>query len=136
MPGSGKSKLAEAITKKFDKAVWLNADAIREKYDDWDFSPEGRTRQAMRMKHLADGVVMAGGIAIADFVCPKQWAREDFDAEFVIWMNTVDSCEYEDTNKLFESPDQEYADITFNHMEELEDYEARVDFVVGLISWL
>ena len=27
-------------------------------------------RQAQRMKHLADGVVLAGKVAVADFICP------------------------------------------------------------------
>ena len=39
--------------------VHINADAVRERYKDWDL-PEGRLRQAQRMRHLADGVVMAG----------------------------------------------------------------------------
>ena len=45
-----------------------NADDVRKRYDDWDFI-EGLIRQAQRMRHLADGVVMAGKIAVADFVC-------------------------------------------------------------------
>jgi adenylylsulfate kinase len=71
LPGSGKSTLAEPFAELIG-AVWINADAVRERYNDWDFSPEGRIRQAQRMKHLSDGVVMAGKIAVADFVCPTE----------------------------------------------------------------
>ena len=69
LPGSGKTTLAKPFADLIG-GVHINADAVRERYSDWDFSREGRVRQAQRMRHLADGVVMAGKIAVADFVCP------------------------------------------------------------------
>jgi adenylylsulfate kinase len=87
LPGSGKSTLAEPFAQLIG-GVWLNADAVRTEYNDWDFSPEGRMRQAMRMKFLADGVVKAGKIAVADFVCPTELARQEFNADFTVWMVT------------------------------------------------
>ena len=103
LPGSGKSTLAEPFAELLG-AVWINADAVRERYDDWDFSPEGRIRQANRMKHLSDGVVMAGKIAVADFVAPTDKARAEFDADYVIWMDTIKEGRFEDTNAMFEKP--------------------------------
>ena len=103
LPGSGKSTLAEPVAKALD-AVWINADQVRERYDDWDFSMEGRIRQSSRMKHLSDGVVMAGNIAITDFVCPTEEARSNFDADFVVWMDTIEEGRFEDTNKVFVPP--------------------------------
>ena len=108
LPGSGKSTLAEPFAQLIG-GVWLNADAVRTEYDDWDFSPEGRMRQAMRMKFLSDGVVKAGKIAVADFVCPTEKARQEFNADFTVWMDTIKEGRYEDTNKMFEKPD------TFNY---------------------
>ena len=104
LPGSGKSTLAEPFAQLIG-GIWLNADAVRTEYDDWDFSPEGRMRQAMRMKFLADGVVKAGKIAVADFVCPTENARKEFNANFTVWMDTIEKGRYEDTNKMFEKPD-------------------------------
>lgn len=104
LPGSGKSTLAEPFAQLIG-GIWLNADAVRTEYDDWDFSPEGRMRQAMRMKFLADGVVKAGKIAVADFVCPTENARKEFNADFTVWMDTIEKGRYEDTNKMFEKPD-------------------------------
>lgn len=104
LPGSGKSTLSKPLAQKLG-AVWLNADAIREEYDDWDFSQEGRMRQAMRMRYLSDGVVKAGKIAIADFVCPTEKTRKEFDADYIVWLDTIDSGRFEDTNTLFEKPD-------------------------------
>ena len=103
LPGSGKSTLAEPFSNLIG-GVWINADQVRERYNDWDFTPEGRIRQAQRMKHLADGVVMAGKIAIADFVCPTEQARAEFDPDFTVWMNTIDEGRFEDTNKMFVPP--------------------------------
>jgi len=103
LPGSGKSTLSQPLAELVE-GVWINADAIREKYDDWDFSEAGRMRQAYRMKHLADGVSMAGKIAIADFVCPFQKARDEFEPDYVIWMDTIEEGRFEDTNRVFEKP--------------------------------
>jgi len=77
LPGSGKTTLAEPFAKLIG-AVHINADAIREEYNDWDFTPEGRMRQAQRMKYLADGIVKAGKICVADFVAPTKAARDEF----------------------------------------------------------
>ena len=103
LPGSGKSTLAEPFADLIG-GVWINADQVRERYDDWDFSTEGRIRQAQRMRHLSDGVVMAGKIAVADFVCPTEQARKEFDADFTVWMDTIDEGRFEDTNKVFQCP--------------------------------
>ncbi len=103
LPGSGKSTFAEPISKALF-ATRISANQVREKYDDWDFSTEGRIRQSHRMKHLSDGVVMAGRVAIADFICPTEETRREFDADFTIWMSTIDVGKYEDTNNIFTKP--------------------------------
>jgi adenylylsulfate kinase len=122
LPGSGKSTLAEPLAEVVE-GVWINADTVREKYNDWDFSVEGRMRQAARMRHLADGVSMAGKIAITDFVCPFQKARDEFEPDYVIWMNTITEGRFEDTNKAFETPDVKSVDYivdSFRKHEELK----------------
>ena len=108
LPGSGKSTFAEPLARSMF-GIWINADKVSEKYDVWDFSLESRIRQSQRMKHLSDGVVMAGGVAVADFICPTEETRKEFDADFTIWMATIGIGKYEDTNKIFIEP--EYYDI-------------------------
>ena len=103
LPGSGKTTLAKPFAELVN-GVWLNADKVRHMYDDWDFTLEGRMRQAQRMRHLADGVVMAGKIAVADFVCPTEEARTVFAPDYTVWMDTIQEGRYEDTNALFEKP--------------------------------
>ena len=44
----------------------------------------------------------AGKIAVVDFVASTPEIRRLFDADFIVWMDTVDGCKYEDTNILFE----------------------------------
>ena len=103
LPGSGKSTLAKPFAELIG-GVWINADVVRDNYYDWDFSVEGRQRQAQRMRHLADGIEMAGKIAVADFVCPTEQTRLDFAADYVVWMDTIKEGRYTDTNAIFETP--------------------------------
>ena len=105
LPGSGKTTLAKPFADLIG-GIHINADSVRERYDDWDFSPEGRIRQAQRMRHLSDGVVMAGKIAVADFVCPTERARAEFAPDYTVWMDTIDKGRFEDTNAIFEQPPQ------------------------------
>ena len=77
LPGSGKTYLAERM-QPILKAAWYNADKVREMANDWDFSPEGRIRQSLRMKNLADYEKSQGRIVICDFVCPTIETRKLF----------------------------------------------------------
>lgn len=121
LPGSGKSYLAKPLAETLN-AVWINADEVRGHYDDWDFSDEGRKRQAMRMKFLSDGVERAGKIAITDFVCPTETTRAEFDADYIVWMDTIKEGRFEDTNKVFQKPEHydyrvtEWYDDTHVHL--------------------
>lgn len=108
LPGSGKTTFAESLIDKLDEkefsAAWYNADVVRELYDDWDFTLDGRLRQAQRMAEMASLCKKNNIIAVCDFVCPTEYLREVFDADIVVWMNTIDQSKYEDTNSLFEPP--------------------------------
>ena len=104
LPGSGKTYLAKRM-QPILKAAWYNADIVREMANDWDFSPEGRIRQSLRMKNLADFEKNQGRIVICDFVCPTKITRENFSADIVIWMDTITEGRFDDTNKIFEEPE-------------------------------
>ena len=52
LPGSGKTTLANELAPML-KAKRLNADEVRKKANDWDFSEEGRKRQSKRMADFA-----------------------------------------------------------------------------------
>ena len=109
LPGAGKTTLAADIGARLlfnKKFTWFNADAIRERYNDWDFSGEGRLRQARRMRELADKEIEQGRLAICDFVCPLPEMREIFDADITVWVDTDQEGRYEDTNKIFVPPEK------------------------------
>jgi adenylylsulfate kinase len=105
LPGSGKTTLAKPFADLIN-GVHINADQVRKEYNDWDFTLEGRHRQSSRMKYLADGVVKAGKIAVADFICPTPLTRLEFNADYTVWMDTVSRSVYEDTNDMFEPPEE------------------------------
>lgn len=104
LPGSGKTTLAKPFAELLG-GVWLNADTVRKQYDDWDFSDEGRLRQAERMRLLADGVELAGKVAVCDFVCPTEQTRQALDADYIVWMDTIKEGRFDDTNLIFKNPD-------------------------------
>ena len=128
LPGSGKTYFAERLKEylqvhgsffnmedheliKFEtvpygwkpKVKWFNADEIRKKYNDWDFSKEGRIRQSLRMAEFA--FKSNADFVICDFVAPLPEMRHNFKADWTIWLDTIDEGRFEDTNKAFVPPD-------------------------------
>lgn len=103
LPGSGKTTLAKLLVPMFN-AVWLNADRVRKDADDWDFSDEGRKRQSLRMWSFAEEAVDANRLVVADFICPTEETRKQFNADYTVWMDTIKEGRFEDTNKMFEAP--------------------------------
>jgi adenylylsulfate kinase len=111
LPGSGKTTLARMIAPRLN-AVWLNADEVRKEADDWDFSEKGTKRQANRMKSKAQQALDNNRIVVADFICPTEQTRTDFDADYVIWMDTIKEGRFEDMNKMFEEPTEYNTRVT------------------------
>lgn len=106
LPGSGKTYLAGRLRKYLGpNAAWFNADVVREEAGDWDFSDEGRARQSARMLRLCKEAEAKGLLAIADFVAPFDRDRKKFGADFEIFVDTIDEGRFEDTNKVFERPE-------------------------------
>ena len=122
LPGSGKTYFAERLKRYLEDHVnpinehsltpiadaqvavtWLNADEIRKRYNDWDFSHEGRIRQSQRMRDLADAA--DADYAIVDFVAPLSEMRNNFKADWTIWIDTIERGRFEDTNKMFVPPE-------------------------------
>jgi adenylate kinase family enzyme len=128
LPGAGKTFLATALKKyieensnvknfPMDRAInmermpttykcsvdWFNADEIRKQYNDWDFSKEGRIRQSLRMAEFA--LKCSSDFVICDFVAPLVEMRNNFKADWTVWVDTIDQGRYEDTNKAFIPPE-------------------------------
>jgi len=128
LPGSGKTYLATALKRYLEtnssiktmpwyrtvnmehtpvtyhsQVDWFNADEIRKRYNDWDFSREGRIRQSLRMAEFA--LKCTGDYVICDFVAPLVEQRNNFKADWCIWMDTIDAGRYADTNQAFVPPE-------------------------------
>ena len=116
LPGSGKTYLSERLQPLLECA-WFNADKVRSMAGDWDFSEDGRTRQSLRMRSIADFESSHGRIVICDFVCPTKETRKVFEADITIWLDTIQEGRFEDTNALFEPPE----DVDF-HITEWNDH--------------
>jgi len=104
LSGSGKTTVAKELAYHFT-VPHHNADYYRLLHDDWDFSDDGRLRQAYRM---------AGKTGILDFIAPKQDYRDIVKPTISIWMNTITESEYKDTDKLFEVPNESDVDYIVN----------------------
>ena len=105
LPGSGKTTLANEIGPMLN-AKRLNADEVRKKANDWDFSEEGRKRQSKRMADFALNLKNEGNFVVADFICPTPETRELFPADFIIWVDTIKEGKFDDTNKMFVKPEK------------------------------
>lgn len=123
LPGAGKTTLAQALQARLNCA-WFNADEIRARYNDWDFSIEGRVRQSKRMRILADD--SNSEYVIVDFVAPLKQMRDIYAAHYVIWMDTISKGRFEDTNQLFEPPEAYDLRIT--------DFDYSVDDILRDLS--
>jgi FAD synthase len=57
------------------------------------------------MKRLSQQALDSGRHVIADFVCPTPKTREDFGADYTVWIDTIKEGRFEDTNKMFVPPE-------------------------------
>ena len=105
LPGSGKTTLANELAPMLE-AKRLNADEVRKEANDWDFSKEGRKRQSKRMADFAIKMKQDGSYVIADFICPTPEARSLFPADYIVWVDTIKSGRFDDTNKMFVKPEK------------------------------
>jgi adenylate kinase family enzyme len=126
LPGSGKTTLAEALRERLwqeGRTVnWLNADEVRKQYNDWDFSREGRIRQSKRMDELA--AASTTNYVIADFVAPLVEMRNNFKADWIVWVDTIREGRYADTNAMFQEPEVYDFRVTEQNSEKWAEFVA------------
>ncbi len=111
LPGAGKTTLADELAPMIN-AKRLNADEVRKAANDWDFSEEGRKRQAKRMADFALQLKEKGNNVIADFICPTPEARKLFPADYVVWVDTIKAGRFDDTNQMFVKPEKYNFQVT------------------------
>jgi adenylylsulfate kinase len=121
LPGAGKTTLANELKTKLS-ADHFNADEVRSKFNDWDFSETGRIRQSKRMRELADA--STAEFVIADFVAPLVEMRNNYKADWTIWVDTIREGRYADTNAMFQEPEVYDFRITEQDAEKWADFIA------------
>lgn len=120
LPGAGKTYLAERLQVELECA-WYNADKVRFMANDWKFDDEARVRQARRMRNIANFEKGCGRTVICDFVCPTELTRYIFEADVTIWLDTIEEGRFEDTNAMFERPDEvDYHIVEFLSNKQIE----------------
>jgi len=131
LPGSGKTWLAERLQKYLDCA-WFNADIVRQMANDWQFGEDARIRQARRMRNLANFEKSEGRTVICDFVCPTALTRYIFEADLTIWMDTVEKGRFEDTNLMFERPEE--VDLHIDRFITEKEVGSVVNWIAGVYA--
>ena len=113
LPGSGKTTLASKLVPLL-KAKWINNDKVRKAANDWDFSEEGRIRQAKRVADIAEKYKKEGkyNYLVADYICPTPQTRKLFNADYIVWINTIKEGRFDDTNKMFVKPEKFDFEVT------------------------
>jgi len=122
LPTSGKTTFAEKLVSKvgIQNLRHVNADKVREAFGDWEFTPNARQRQALRMSAIGKLNQADGFDTIVDFVCPFNVYREMPQWDMTIYVNTIEESPYEDTNKAFEEPLKEPT-YTITDWEQVDD---------------
>lgn len=124
LPGAGKTYLARELAAHIEReghtVAWYNADEVRRQNNDWDFTPAGRIRQSIRMRELADN--SNTDYVICDFVAPLVEMRNNFKADWTVWVDTIDESRYENTNQVFQVPEFYDFRITEQEAEKWADF--------------
>jgi len=129
LPTSGKTTFAEKLVSKvgIQNLRHVNADKVREAFGDWEFTPQARQRQALRMSAIGKLNQADGFDTIVDFVCPFNVYREMPQWDMTIYVNTIEESPYEDTNKAFEKPLKEPT-YTITDWEQVDDIVEEVAY--------
>lgn len=102
LPGSGKTALSLYLQRGLVDCVHINAACVRAAASDWDFSDDGRLRQAERMRYLAWSASQQN--VLLDFVCPRAAYRSIVSPSLVLFVDTIKEGHCPDTNRIFERP--------------------------------
>lgn len=137
LSGAGKTTLANQIVAGLcldNPCIWLNADHQRKAADDWDFTPDGRKRQAVRLATKASAYEKSNVTVVIDFVCPLPEYRSIVKADVLIYMESGKECKFEDTKNLFQRPTlDEIRDLRCRYLH-IENFEYDMQDIMGFVT--
>lgn len=112
LPGSGKTTFSDMLAARLG-AARVNADFVRENINrGLGFSTEDRIEQALRIANITNLTLTGKNrVSIVDFVNPTEETRKAFTSNikyqlYTVFMDTIDSGRFSDTNKLFVRPEE------------------------------
>lgn len=128
LPGSGKTTFAKKLVTTVLDSKHINADEVRKTFNDWDFSRQGRIQQAHRMHMLCE--TNKAALIVCDFVCPFQNIRDELFGSYIrVYMNTIRSSRFADTNSIFEQPTS--FDFEITDYNEIDLYVKKIIELIG-----
>jgi adenylylsulfate kinase len=103
LSGSGKTTFSRKLQNFYKTdTLYLNADDIRAKHQDWDFTYDGRIRQAERMKSYIDDT--SNKTIIVDMICPLVEMRKIICPNIIFYIDRIKKSKYPDTDQIFIPP--------------------------------
>jgi adenylylsulfate kinase len=137
LPGSGKTTFAKKVYDQFTSVgipvSWFNADEVRSEANDWDFSEHGRYRAAQRMRDLVND--SNTNYNIVDMVSPTRETRNILNADYVVWMNTIDEGRFDDTNQMFSPPGPDEWMFMLPEFGNIREAKSVVNMSTGADQW-
>jgi hypothetical protein len=126
IPDSDRIALAQALKHKLIElgrtADWYDSDHS----SDQNFGAWSQDEQALYMRKLANA--SESDFVICDFVAATHKIRDNFAADYTVWVDTIQENEYADTNQIFEKPK------TFNTRIAVCNLDFWVDFIVNQLQ--
>lgn len=110
--GSGKSYLAKNSLLYFNKdADYISSHNIRHDEGNFDFSKEGRIKQAEKVKKLIDE--SKASIVIVDMICPYPEMRRIILPNIIYFIDNKGNGLYPDTDSIFVPPTEKEAETLY-----------------------
>lgn len=111
LAGAGKTstavKLQDHLAKSGFTSVHINSDRVREATENWSFDYDGRITAAEWLVKTANQILDEAKIdvVIYDTIACLQEQRDILGADITVFLDTVKSSKYEDTDADFERPE-------------------------------
>ena len=138
LSGAGKTstavKLQDHLAKSGLSAVHVNSDRVREATDNWRFDDDGRIAAAQWKVKTAKQILDESKIdvVIYDTIACLQEQRDILEADITLFMDTVKSSKYADTDAEFERPSGCWIVTSFDQL--TEAFDCVVEIVERIVS--
>lgn len=110
-------------------AEYFENDSLRQKTNNWDFSPTGRQLAAQNMLQAIQR--SSAAIKVVDMICPTKELRKIIAPDIIVYIDSNLPTKYEDTSALYERPTRDECRALFT-----AKFNRHQETVDKLISYL